>query len=111
MQNTDKERLRTLSKSLFGGVSPLAFIPGSPLNLRLRREQELLMQIAIITDSETACKARDSFHSSKNVYNFDDYLFWLSELIDLLSGNTPTDKAFDRIWASIVKTYQEPYNF
>lgn len=74
------------------------------------QEQELLIEIAAITDSETARKAQDLLHSSKNVYNFDDYLFWLSELIVLLLRGTPTDKAFDRIWASIVKTYyfQEP---
>lgn len=108
MQNIDKERLKTLSESLLGGIPPLAMIPRSHLNLQLRREQELLMRIAVMTDSETAHKAQDFLHSSKNVYTFDDYLFGLSKLIDLLSCGTPTDKALDYIWASLVKAYQEP---
>lgn len=95
------EQLNTLTKLV---TTTLSERP-SP---QIEREQNLLAEIAKITDYETANKAKDLLHSTKNVYDFNDYLHWLSELKRLLLRGVPTDKAFDHIWAFIVKTYQEP---
>lgn len=101
MKSLNSEQLNALTKSLMTGLSARP----SP---QIEREQNLLAEIAQIVDYETANKAKDLLHSTKNVYDFNDYLHWLSELERLLQQGMPTDKAFDHIWASIVKTYQEP---
>ncbi len=108
MQGINKEQLSTLTKSLLGGISPLMVIPRAPADLKIVQEQDLLSQIANITNTETACKARDLFHSSKNVYDFNTYLFWLSELINILLRGTSPDEAFAIVRNSIDKKYQEP---
>lgn len=101
MKNINPEQLDALTKSFMTALSARP-------NPKIEREQNLLVEIAKITDYETAYKAKDLLHSTKNVYDFNDYLYWLSELKSLLLCGVPTDKAFDHIWASIVKTYQEP---
>lgn len=101
MQEIKEDQLRTLAKLIMNASSDRP----SP---QIEREQNLLAEIAQIADYETANKAKDMLHSTKNVYDFNDYLYWLSELEYILLQGIPTDKAFDQIWDSIVKTYQEP---
>lgn len=104
MQDHNQDLIRSLAKS----ISDLKEKKVDPL---LLREQELLMQIAKILDNETAHKAKEEFHSSKNVYDFNDYLSWLSKLVDLLLYGVPQDTAFDLVWQAIIKRYQEPWQF
>lgn len=108
MQGINKEQLNALTKSLLGELSSFMVISRSPVDPKIVQEQDLLTQIACITNTETACKARDLFHSSKNVYDFNDYLFWLSKLNSLLLQGISPDKAFNIVRNSIIKRYQEP---
>lgn len=102
MQNIKQEQLHALAKSFCG------LFKERPVSPQLAHEEELLMEIAKISDYETACKARDLFHSSKNVYDFNTYLYWLSELILILERGTSPDKAFDLVRSFIEAKYQEP---
>lgn len=103
MQHHNQELVRSLAKS----ICDLKEKKADPL---LLREQELLMQIAEISNNETAHKAKEEFHSQKNVYDFNDYLSWLSTLIDFLLCGVPQDTAFDLVWQAIIKRYQEPFS-
>ena len=98
------EQLNTLTKSIMTALSARP----SP---QIKREGDLLAEIAIITNTETALKARDLFCSTKNVYDFNDYLHWLSKLVDLLSQGMPPDKAFNIVHVSIFKKYHEFLNY
>lgn len=103
MQDINQELLHTIAKS----ISKMYLKPDS----RILHEEELLLQIAHITDDKTSSKAKDMFHSSKNVYCFDDYLFWLSKLLDILLYGVPPDEAFAIVHESILRKYQEPLLF
>lgn len=103
MQDYNQDLIRSLAKS----ISDLKEKKVDPL---LLREQELLMQIAKISNNETAHKAKEEFHSQKNVYDFNEYLYWLSKLVELFSLGIPQDTAFDLVWQAIIKRYQEPFS-
>lgn len=62
-------------------------------NVRKNKEDELLVQISEITDKKVADKAKDLLHSEKHAYTFDTYLYWLSELLQLLLRGINPDKA------------------
>lgn len=101
MLDINQELLNAIKKSFYD-------VKERKVNPRLIHEQDLLILISKITNNETAHKARELFHSSKNVYDFDDYLVWLSKLVDLLLDGTPPDKAFNTVRCSIIKKYREP---
>ena len=103
MQNHNQEHICTLAKSL----STLMTNTQQRPNPQLTQEQDLLIQIANLSNNETALNAKDLFHPSKNVYDFKDYLSWLSYLERLLIDGTSTDEAFDTVRNSIDNKYQD----
>lgn len=80
------EQLNALTKSVMTALS-------SRPNSQIEREENLLAEITLIADSETANKAKDFLHSEKHDYTFDVYLYWLSELSHLLFCDMPKDDA------------------
>ncbi|MDF2842502.1 MAG: hypothetical protein K0R00_928 [Herbinix sp.] len=63
---------------------------------RLRsKENELLFDIAEITDIETAEAAKDLYDSSKHAYGFEGYLYQLTKLKTVLLAGVPANTALE----------------
>lgn len=103
MQEINKERLHTLTNMFLSAISM-----DPERAALLTQEEEFWAEIANITDTDTANKAIELFHPSKNVYDFNEYLYWLSKLVELFSLGIPPYKAFAKIRVSIVKAHYEP---
>lgn len=69
------------------------------------REQDLLIIISEITDSETENEVRNLYHSQYHVYDFDTYLSLLSELCNLLLSGVTKDEALKLIDKHVKQIY------
>lgn len=63
----------------------------------MRKERELLTEIAEISDLETAEKAADRYSSEKHPYSFDGYIYQLEKLKAILLAGIPAKAAFELV--------------
>ena len=63
----------------------------------MRKERELLTEIAAISDLETAEKAADRYSSEKHPYTFDEYMYQLEKLKAILLAGIPAKAAFELV--------------
>ena len=63
----------------------------------MRKERELLMEIAEISDLETAEKAADRYSSEKHPYSFGGYIYQLEKFKAILLAGIPAKAAFELV--------------
>ena len=63
----------------------------------MRKERELLTEIAAISDLETAEKAADRYSPEKHPYSFDGYIYQLEKLKVILLAGIPAKAAFELV--------------
>lgn len=63
----------------------------------MRKERELLTEIAAISDLETAEKAAERYSPEKHPYSFDGYIYQLEKLKAILLAGIPAKAAFELV--------------
>lgn len=61
------------------------------------KENELLKNIAALSDYETAETAADIYAAEKHAYSFDGYLYQLLKLQEVLAAGIPADVAIEAV--------------
>ena len=62
-----------------------------------QKENELLKNIAALSDYETAEAAADIYAAEKHAYSFDGYLYQLLKLQKVLAAGIPADMAIEAV--------------